>query len=312
MTRKSLAFTLASLSLAAIAACDGFQLNINFTVPRRAADSSSALFDMPAGARLVVRNAVGSTRVSVDPAATQARVEVERAALADTQEEADALLALIMVNITAPTVDANELVIDAPKPAEATDDDSSFSVNTDDNGTTVVSINASVKVAEVQLRIILPPGHACDLTQTAGSIRVVALDTDSTLTTRSGSIRSIGSACLLVITSQTGSVKIEAHSGGVDVEGRTGSVEIESIDIISTESIIVRLETGSIELALPSNVDADVTAIAESGSIDFRRRDFDDTNGLTETRSTLTVQLNDGGALIDLRTESGHIDFDSF
>src|SRR5690242_7140532 len=65
-------------------------------------DTNTQTIDMPAGSAVIVTNNIGSTEIWVDPAATQATVEVRREAVADTQDAADALLATIGVFVTAP------------------------------------------------------------------------------------------------------------------------------------------------------------------------------------------------------------------
>lgn len=310
--RSRIALTLSAvLAAGTLAACEGLQLSINFAIPRRATDVVTQKIDMPAGARLVVHNTVGSTRVTVDSAVTQASVEITRIAVASSQPAADDLLSKIVVTVTPPSGADNTLTIDAPTPAEATSDESQFSIETRDDEVTVVSISGSIRVAQVQLRITLPPGHAADVTQTTGSVRAVALDTDSTLTTVTGSIRTIGCATKITAAAKTGSVRVDSHTGALDVETDTGSVDMEVLAIAAGQSILTRLGTGSIELTLPKNVDADLKALTETGHISFFKREFNDTSNVTQSRTSLTATLNDGGASVDLRTETGSIDISS-
>lgn len=301
----------AGVGLLAGSSCGGLQLNLNFKIPKRAQDSNSRMVTMPAGASLVVVNDVGSTRVTVDPAATKATVEVTRTAYADTQAAADDLLAKIVVTITEPTPGDNVLGISAPKPAEASDSGADFSVTTNEDEVTVISINNAVLVAQVQLRITLPPNTAVDVTQKNGPIRAVTLDTDSRLETTNGSIRALGSEAKITGLTDVGAIVVSSHRGGLDLSTHAGSITAEVLDLNTSESLIARTETGAIDVTLPRGVDADLEALTETGSIDFSKRRFTATSNVVQTRSTLSATLNDGGAVIDLRAEVGSIEINS-
>lgn len=315
MTRTRITLSALVVSVAGaglMAGCDGFSFTFTFIVPRTASAEATQTVTLPAGANVVVTNDNGSTRVTVDPAATQATIEITRTALAREQEDADALLPAIVVTVTEPTMEANTLTISAPRPPEATANDEQFEVVISEDELSFTSIAEDALIASVRLRITLPPGHAVDVTQGYGNVRAVTLDTASTLRTTSGGIRSIAMTGDLVTRTEFGGVIVESHNGGLNTEIGTGGLDAEFTDLDAPESIIVRTETGGISLRLPDNVDADVTAITEVGNVFIDRDDFDDTNNFSSSfdgpGEVETVTLNNGGATIDVRTETGSIE----
>lgn len=293
------------------AGCNGFNFSFTFIVPKKAEASDTQNVALPDGARVMVNNEVGSTRVTVDPNATQAKIEITRTALADTQEEADDLLTKIVVTITAPTAEDNTLKIDAPKPAEATGRSADFDVTVQDDEINVVAISATTLVAQVRLRITLPAGHGVDVVQGTGNIRAVALDTASSLKTTTGSVRTLGVNADVTIEVSTGGVDVEAHRGSLDVEIATGGFSAQIIGLADDDQVVARIETGGIELLLPEDISCVLKALVEVGAIEFRARDFDRVQITTQTRSVLDAKLGDGGPLVDLRSEVGGIDIDS-
>ena len=111
----------------------GLSIDVSFVTPERAESTQTQTVALPAGAGLRVVNAMGSTRVAVDPAATSAEVEITRIALADTQEEADALLAQMLTSVTLPTEGNNVLTVTTQKPEAATSDEAQFSATVTDD-----------------------------------------------------------------------------------------------------------------------------------------------------------------------------------
>src|SRR5262245_14657744 len=105
--------------LALLASCSGGDFTLNVRLPKRAEHSETQKIALPDAAAVVITNDVGSTRVEVDPAATQATIEITRVALADSQAAADDLLTKIVVTVTPPSEADNTLRISAPRPAEA-------------------------------------------------------------------------------------------------------------------------------------------------------------------------------------------------
>lgn len=304
------------LSVAAVAGllttgCNGFNFSFTFIVPKKAEASDTQNVALPDGARVMVNNEIGSTRVTVDPNATQAKIEITRTALADTQEEADDLLTKIVVTVTPPTAEDNTLKIDAPKPAEATGHRADFDVTVQDDEINVVAISATTLVAQVRLRITLPPGHGVDVVQGTGNIRAVALDTASSLKATTGSVRTLGANADVTIDVTTGAVEVEAHRGSLDVDIATGALNVQIIGLAGDDQVVARIETGGIDIVLPEDIGCVLKALVEVGAIDFRARDFDRVQITTQTRSVLDVMLGDGGPLVDLRTEVGGIDIDS-
>jgi len=290
----------------------GCDVQVSIILPNSATASDTQEIAMPDGARLVVNNEIGGTRVEVDPTATMATVVIHRTAVADTQEEADELLTKIVVTVTAPTAGDNTLRIDAPTPDEATGTQGQFQFNTANGEFQITGLTSSVSVAHVNLRITLPPGHEVEVTHKVGTIRAIGLDAESTLMTTTGAIRSqLGKAAIIAETT-TGAISIESHDGSLNLRTQTGAVSIELTGLGADEEVFARLTVGSISLDLPEQIDADLTAITELGEVDFDNDDFAQVSNLTETNDSVEATLNDGGPTIDVRTGLGDIDIDGF
>lgn len=267
---------------------------------------------MPDGARLIVNNEVGGTRVEVDPTATMATVVIHRTAVADTQEEADDLLTKIVVTVTAPTPEDNTLRIDAPMPDEATGTQGQFHFDTSNGEFQITGLTSEVSVAHVNLRITLPPGHQVEVTHQLGTIRAIGLDADSSLHTTTGAIRSqLGTAAITAET-VTGAILIESHEGSLDLTTETGAVNIELTGLGIDDNVFAHLTVGAINLNLPERLDAELTATTELGEVDFDDDDFDDVSNVSETNDSVRATLNGGGPEIDVRTGLGDIEIDGF
>lgn len=318
MSKKRAAFLAGMLScstLVAIMGCypfGGFSFTLQFITPSKAESTETNTYTLPEGALVKVTNDVGSLRVTVDQSATQATLEVTKVALADSEADADALLAEMVVAVTEPTEQDNTLTIVAEQPDSATDDSSNFEFSVDGDQITIQSIVGSVVVAQYRLRLTLPPGHGLQAVQKVGPIKTIALDTASTLETQAGSIDAVATQAALTATSQAGNIEVEAHQGSLDAGTEAGSVDIEMASLAAADLVKVRVEAGGIDLRLPSTLGASLRALTEAGNISFAPDDFAATSDVTDTRVFVEATLNGGGGSIDVRTEVGSIDIDAY
>jgi hypothetical protein len=326
-------------------ACNGFSLSLSFVVPRQTAETNIQTVAMPAAAGLIVSNDNGSTRVVVDPAATQATVQITRVALAQTQAEADDLLAEIVVTVDEPDGADNNLRITAPKPAGVTNSTGDFQFEFEDDELIVTGILSAERVALVRLKITLPPIHAVQVTQGNGPVRGDGLDVDSALTATNGDIRTFGGMATLTLRTDKGRIEDRTHTGNVDALTANGAIEVVgmrgnallrtsngriqvddhrgSIDAAATnggleieldalavgESVLGRATNGRIDLNLPRDIDAQLRAAVGNGSVSFDASDFLAVNGSITTK-LVNVALNNGGPSIDVETNNGLIDVD--
>ncbi len=303
---------LACGGLVIVLGCAGFTLTVQFIVPQRAQSTDTQTFDLPEDALVRVTNELGSTRVTVDPDATQATVEIKRIALADSKADAQDLLEEMTVTITEPTAGDNVLTITAELPEGATNDGGNFQATVTNDEIDVVAIVGSTVVAQYRLRITLPPGHGVEATNEVGPIRAVALDTESTLTTSAGSIHSIAGGAALTAQVEAGNIDVEAHRGSLDLDADAGSISIEIVALSAADTVTADVQAGSIDIDLPREINAVLTALSELGVVSFRERDFADTSDVIDTSSYVEATLGTGGATIDLATEVGQVDVDSF
>ncbi len=318
MSRRRTAFLAGALccgTLVTIMGCypfGGFSFTIQFVTPSKAESTETQTFTLPEGALVKVTNDVGSLRVTVDQSATEATVEITKTALADSEADADALLADMTVDITEPTEQDNTLTIVAEKPASATSDDSQFQFTVDGDQINIQSIVGSVVVAQYRLRITLPPGHGVEALQKVGPIKAVALDTASTLQTEAGAIEAVATQADLTATTEAGSIEAEAHQGSLDASTQAGAVDVEVASLAADDLVKVRVESGSIQVRLPSSIAASLRALTELGRVFFAEDDFDAASDVTDTRVFVEATLNGGGASVDVQTEVGSIDVDAY
>lgn len=310
--RRSLRFCslAACCTLASIVACDTVSFNITFAIPKRATAVDTQHVALPDGARVLVNNENGSTHISVDPAAVDARIEITRTAYGRGQADADELLDKIVVTVTPPVDPENVLKIDAPTPSEATSDESSFQGTFNDDELNITGIIGGGQVATVGLRITLPPGHGVEVTQGNGAVRASDLDTESTLRTDNGRVRVMDAAAKVTIRTDNGSVDVEDHSGSLDVETDNGSVDIEIQSLVGEQKVRAVTDNGRIDLTLPRDIDADLSAMTDDGFIRFDLTDFDSVDHATATGRSLVATLNGGGPPIHLETDNGLIDIE--
>jgi hypothetical protein len=290
--------------------CESLNINIRFVRPERAEDTSTQTAAMPAGAKLVVNNDNGSTRVTVDPSAAEASITIKRVALGSDQAEADALLAEIVVTVTAPTAENNVLQIDAPKPAGATGGTSDLDFTLVDDELSITGILGAKRVAIVELRIVIPPGHEVEVNNTNGAVRAVDLDAAGRLTSTNGSIRAIDAAAALTIATTNGGINVEGHRGSLDASTDNGSIDIEVRTLAADQHVDGHADNGRINLDLPSDIGAALTAETDNGFVSFREHDFDAATVAVRTFRHVVATLNAGGPTIDVRTDNGEIRID--
>jgi len=305
VARISLGTLLAAVAV--LGACDGFTISITFVEPKRAQSSETQNVALPDGAGVIVNNDNGSTRVTVDPNATQAAIEIIRIALAQTQEEADALLAQIVVTVQTPDADNPDLRITATRPEGTTGSTSEFEFELEDDELNITGIRSNRKVAIVRLRISLPPGHAVQVSQTNGPIRVAGLDRNSSLTTTNGSIKSITCNADLTLQTTNGAIDVEEHDGSLIATAQNGALDLDVADLAANQMIDAQTQNGSLRLRLPANVDANLTADTSNGRVRLRAEDFNSVSDASISPRSVRAKLNDGGAMVDLDTTNGNI-----
>ncbi len=231
--------------------CSGdFFFSFTFITPDKAESTETRTVALPADAVVRITNDIGSTRVTVDPSATEATIQILRTALAGSTALAEDLLDEMTVSVTPPAGAGGALVIHAIRPPAATDDAAHFEATITEDEISVVAILGSVRVATYRLRITLPPGHRVELLQEVGEVRVVGLDEASEVVNRAGSVRSVAGEAALAVTADGGRVRFSAadfHSatnvtssrsrveatlgaGGppIDLRTRAGDIDIRS------------------------------------------------------------------------------------
>jgi hypothetical protein len=304
---RQVAFFYLSMGLGLVCACDGFNINISFVTPKTAEATETQTAALPAGAKLVVNNDNGSTRVTVDPAATQATMEITRIAKAEDQAVADDLLTKIVVTVTQPTADSNTLRIDAPRPADASDNEGDFDFTLTDDTLNITGVMPTRRVAVVKLVITLPPAFGVEATHKNGIIRVSRLDTASTLTMTNGSVRVLEATGAITVRNTNGDVDVRDHQGSLDARTDNGTLAIEVQTLAAGQQILGRTGNGHVSLDVLRDLNAQLGATADNGMVSFFASDFDLVSDLTQRRHSLTATLNSGGPTIDLAIDNGMV-----
>lgn len=295
------------VGFAVLVGCMPFSFSFHFITPKKAESTTTATYALPEGAGVKVINEVGTTKVTVDPNAAEMTLEVKRIAMANTQEDANSLLAEMQVTVTEPN-DANEvLLIEAKRPASATVNGGEFNWSVSGDELNISAIAATVKVAQYRIAITLPSGHGVQVEQQVGHIRTTGLDTPATLRSKAGSIRSLGATTAVTGRTEAGSIVMENHTGSLDLMAEAGSIDVEILALAPTDAVKCLTQSGSIVLELPRNVNALLKALARWGHIDFWAGEFDSASDVTDTRSFVEATLGTGGATVDLETQVGSI-----
>jgi len=293
--------------------CSGdFFFSITFIKPDKAESTETQTAELSAGTPVRITNDIGSTRVTVDPNATEATIQILRTALANSTAEAEELLDAMTVTMTPAVGDEDPLVIHAVRPPDATGDSAHFQATITEDEINVVAILGSVSVATYRLRITLPPGHEVELVQEVGEVRVVGLDAPSAVTARAGSVRSVAGEAELNVAVSAGSARVLSHRGSLSLDLEAGSAYVDLVSLAAADSVNVRTEAGDIDILLPADVSALLRARADAGRVRFRVADFHSATSVTASRTRVAATLGAGGPPIDLRALAGNIDIRSF
>jgi DUF4097 and DUF4098 domain-containing protein YvlB len=138
----------------------------------------------------------------------------------------------------------------------------------------------------VEYEIKAPYKFNLDITSTNGSIDASEFEGVSRLKTTNGKIVA------------------ERMQGALDLISTNGSIKAELDEVLDAKAMEIRTTNGSIKLWLPGNINADLEAHTTNGSIDC---DLPLSEKYRKSRRALDATINDGGALIYLKTTNGSI-----
>jgi hypothetical protein len=289
-------------------ACDSVDLGFLFVTPASSQATKTQTVTLSYGAKVVVNNNNGSTQIKVDSTATRVTIRITRIAFAQDETTADTLLDNIVVTINEPGSSNGALTIDAPTPAGATDDLNNFSEDLSDDEMDVTGILLAQQVAVVKLVITLPPGFDVEVTQKNGVVRATGLDAAGELTVENGTVKVLEATGDVTVRLTDGQIEVTDHEGSLDAAVENGAIEIGATSLGASETIKAAVTNGQITLGAPADIEADLVAEAEEGTVVFSQGDFDTVASLTQTLQSVTAVLNGGGPSIDLRARNGLID----
>jgi DUF4097 and DUF4098 domain-containing protein YvlB len=180
---------------------------------------------------------------------------------------------------------------------------------------------------EVKVELQVPRKVALTLRTADGSVDAEALSGKLDIETADGSLRGADLSGDVRLHTLDGSIRVTGLGGNIDARTADGSVNIDGrfdrLDATSADGSIhvdarngskvatpwnLRTQDGSIRLAIPSGLAADVLARSDDGSVSsnldlaIERR--------TDDGHSLRGKLNGGGPLVSLQTNDGSIRID--
>lgn len=285
--------------LAAAGCCESGVLDFNdgfFVIacdfPRTAHNHSTQTIDVEGVTTLRVTSRNGSIEVDVDTTRDDARIESSTFAVADTEDEAQDLLAQIVITIrrTGDNDEILEITVEFPP------DDGGSSRHFGPGGRSGASFD-----------IVLPAGLDLELTTQNGPVEVDDNTGSVQIETSNGSIQ---------VEDQTGDVDVQSSNGGIQLLGIEGNVVAHTSNGgIHVEAeppaggmIDVDTSNGPVAIRVPTDFAAALDLETSNGFV-FVDLDGFDVTDLDQTNRHVTATLNGGGGSITGRTSNGPISF---
>ncbi len=258
------------------------------------AESEATLrFAAPAGYVVRLHNSNGRTRI-IGESRSDVEVGVATAARAESSEAAKRLLERIRVvgNVVG---DALELEVEMPR---------KWNRRGHANLEVRVPRETHLEVSNPNGKVWIEGVHGrVHVRSSNGSLRVAGVTGDVDLFTSNAKICCCGIAGSLVARSSNGKVEVEEHCGSVDASTSNATVRV-SLSKLSKHGVQLATSNGRIVMELPEQVDADIDAWVDNGTI---RNDRDLDGSTRETSGRILGRLGHGGPLVKLRTSNGSI-----
>lgn len=225
----------------------------------------------------------GALKVRIDSAATQARVEGDKIALASSDAEAQAALADIVITLARDPNDAARLVLRMEIPP----------------GT------PTVYTADAELT--LPAGVALTVNSDNSATTVIRNTGATTLTLSNGTVVVTEQAGDTAILTGNGRIEVESTQGNVTAQTVSGSVSVDAQPGING-TVTARTQNGGVTIRVPAAFAAALELEAGIGSVSADLADFV-VSDLVAGPRRITATLNGGGGTITGITNVGVVDF---
>ncbi|MEF8780234.1 MAG: DUF4097 family beta strand repeat-containing protein [Haloferacaceae archaeon] len=137
-----------------------------------------------------------------------------------------------------------------------------------------------------------------------GSIDVRDVAGDLAVETSTGSVTAAGVDGTVTVSTSTGSVDVRDPGALGDVSASTGSIDVEVPAIDGDTSVTA--ETGSIDVALASDLDLELRVRTGTGSVDVDLDGLPDADGVGSD-PTVAATLGDGGPTLTVETDTGSV-----
>ena len=157
--------------------------------------------------------------------------------------------------------------------------------------------------ASVSFTLKVPADAKLSATSSNGSIEVRELGGSSRLETDNGSIKADGVEGALYAHSNNGSISAYNVHGAIDAQTNNGTIKAEIATPDLDEDVTLETNNGSVDLRIDPGVAASVYARTRNGSVStsFPGGSQD------RKKKTLDLDINGGGAKIELETTNGSI-----
>ena len=274
----------------------GFLRSLLAGIPwsERAEDDGTLTLPAPAAGIMRIDNANGRTRVLGEDR-DDVEIQVRKAARAESEEQAAALVEEIRVLHREDGAGALEIEVDIPgrwnRRGRA-----DLDVHVP-RGTRVSVTAANGRICLSGLRA------AVRLHSSNGPVQVSDVIGDVEIHTSNAKVHTDCTCGKLLARSSNGKIELEDHRGSVDAATSNGTIRCELEDL-GKEGCVLVTSNGRISLTLPEDVDGDVDIRVDNGMIRSAR---DIVSAARERTGRLKGTLGRGGVPIRLRASNGTI-----
>ncbi|SEO35963.1 Putative adhesin [Halogranum amylolyticum] len=156
----------------------------------------------------------------------------------------------------------------------------------------------------VDLDIRVPASLSVSSVETQnGSVEATGTRGDATITSQNGTVTATDVDGFVTLTTNNGTVESSGCRGVDGVRTANGTVDVEVLDI--RQDVDVSTANGSVEVAVPPSLDAEVELTAGNGTVDV---DGLELANLERTSRRITGRLGDGGNRLRLSVSNGSAD----
>lgn len=172
------------------------------------------------------------------------------------------------------------------------------------DGTLAVKVNYATDRARrvaVDLDLRVPTSLTVSRVETRnGSVEVTGTTGDGQFTSQNGTVTATDVEGFVTLTTNNGTIESTDCTGVDGARTANGTVDVEVLDI--RQDVEIATANGSVEVAVPSSLDADVDISAGNGGVDVEGLEL---TNVERTSRRITGRLGDGGNRLRLSVSNG-------